>query len=107
MMNIHLSFIFLCSISHVRSLRSSCILLVTSSKNIIKWDAVKGADGYLVYSGDITTSADDMYLVDEVTGTSYSDGGRYIAKYAVVAYKYCGNDRVALSVPQYITILPY
>lgn len=79
----------------------------TSSKNIIKWDAVKGADGYLVYSGDITTSADDMYLVDEVTGTSYSDGGRYIAKYAVVAYKYCGNDRVALSVPQYITIFPY
>ena len=91
------------TIPAVKNLRDAS----TSSKNIIKWDAVKGADGYLVYSGDITTSADDMYLVDEVTGTSYSDGGRYIAKYAVVAYKYCGNDRVALSVPQYITILPY
>lgn len=91
------------TIPAVKNLRDAS----TSSKNIIKWDAVKGADGYLVYSGDITTSADDMYLVDEVTGTSYSDGGRYIAKYAVVAYKYCGNDRVALSVPQYITIFPY
>ena len=57
--------------------------------------------------GDFNCSADDMYLVDEVTGTSYSAGGRYIAKYAVVAYKDCGNDRVALSVPEYITILPY
>ena len=91
------------TIPAVKNLRDAS----TSSKNIIKWDAVKGADGYLVYMGDFNCSADDMYLVDEVTGTSYSAGGRYIAKYAVVAYKDCGNDRVALSVPEYITILPY
>ena len=91
------------TIPAVKNLRDAS----TSSKNIIKWDAVKGADGYLIYMGDFNCSADDMYLVDEVTGTSYSAGGRYIAKYAVVAYKDCGNDRVALSVPEYITILPY
>lgn len=91
------------TIPAVKNLRDAS----TSSKNIIKWDAVKGADGYLIYMGDFNCSADDMYLVDEVTGTSYSAGGRYIAEYAVVAYKDCGNDRVALSVPEYITILPY
>ena len=91
------------TIPAVKNLRDAS----TSSKNVIKWDAVKGADGYLIYMGDFNSSADDMYLVDEVTGTSYSAGGRYIAKYAVVAYKDCGNDRVALSVAEYITILPY
>ena len=91
------------TIPAVKNLRDAS----TSSKNIIKWDAVKGADGYLIYMGDFNSSPNDMRLVDEVTGTSYSAGGRYIAKYAVVAYKDCGNDRVALSVPEYITILPY
>ena len=91
------------TIPAVKNLRDAS----TSSKNVIKWDAVKGADGYLIYMGDFNSSADDMYLVDEVTGTSYSAGGRYIAKYAVVAYKDCGNDRVALSIAEYITILPY
>ena len=91
------------TIPAVKNLRDAS----TSSKNIIKWDAVKGADGYLIYMGDFNSSPNDMRLVDEVTGTSYSAGGRYIAKYAVVAYKDCGNDRVALSVAEYITILPY
>ena len=91
------------TIPAVKNLRDAS----TSSKNIIKWDAVKGADGYLIYMGDFNSSPNDMRLVDEVTGTTYSAGGRYIAKYAVVAYKDCGNDRVALSVAEYITILPY
>ena len=87
------------TIPAVKNLRDAS----TSSKLVLKWDAVKGADGYLVYAGPI--DSDGAVLMDDVTSPAYYGGTKFTARYAVVAYKDCGNDRVALSPVKYITII--
>ena len=56
---------------------------------MLSWNAAEGADGYTVYGYDDSGE----FVVDDVTGTSYSISGLSAKQYSVAAYNVYGGKR--------------
>lgn len=76
----------------------------SSSGITLKWDPVKGVDGYIIAMGS-SKDIDKMKGVYTVEGTKVTDSRLSSGYwYAVIAYKYRSDGNVITSVPSYVFV---
>ena len=76
----------------------------SSSGITLKWDPVKGVDGYIIAMGS-SKDIDKMQGVYTVEGTKVTDSRLSSGYwYAVIAYKYRSDGNVITSVPSYVFV---
>lgn len=69
----------------------------------LKWDPIKGVDGYMIMYESFDPYDDALHYVDETTKTSFKDSSRQKGyTYAVIAYKVRSDGLIITSIPAYI-----